>query len=137
MTRKPKKIAPPLEHAEAVAFMRWVKLNEAAHPELRWLHAIPNGGDRNVIVAAKMKAEGVRKGVLDYAWPVRSGRFAGMIIELKRVGIGKVSHEQREWMDHYEGQGWNVRVCYGADEAIDAVKAYLSVLRFKNPQALG
>jgi hypothetical protein len=130
------KLKPPLEHAEAKAFMKWVKLNEAAHPELKWLFAVPNGGDRNVIVAAKMKAEGVKKGVPDYIWPVCAGRFPGMVIELKRIGLGKVSAEQRKWMDHYESQSWYVRTCYGADEAIDAVKAYLSVLRVKNPQAL-
>ena len=135
-TPKPKKPAPPLEYAEAVAFMRWVKLNEAAHPELKWLFAVPNGGDRNVIVAAKMKAEGVKRGVPDYIWPVSSGKYSGMVIELKRASGSSASAEQLEWIDHYIDQRWYARVCKGAHEAIEAVQFYLKLLRVKNPQAL-
>lgn len=54
------------EHAEAVALMRVVRLHEVRWPELRLLYAVPNGGDRHPIVAAKMRAEGVRAGVPDY-----------------------------------------------------------------------
>lgn len=45
--------------------------------------AIPNGGKRNVIVAQKMKAEGVRAGIPDLCLPVMRGGYGGMYIELK------------------------------------------------------
>ena len=138
--RKPSKARakppPPLEHAEAKTFMQWVKLNEAANPELKWLFAVPNGGDRNVIVAAKMKAEGVKRGVPDYIWPVRAGQFIGLVIELKRQRGGKASDEQKTWLEHYLAQGWGAVLCNGADDAIRCVRNYLQMLRVKNPQAL-
>jgi hypothetical protein len=130
------KLKPPLEHAEAKAFMKWVKLSESAHPELRWLFAVPNGGHRNKIAAAKMKAEGQRAGVPDYIWPVRCNAFVGLVIELKRTSGSYASSDQKEWLSHYAREGWMTAVCKGAGEAIDCVKTYLKYLRVKNPQAL-
>lgn len=138
--RKPSKVstkpAPPLEHAEAKAFMRWVLLNESAHPELKRLFAVPNGGHRNAIVAAKMKAEGVRKGVLDYVWPVRCHEFIGLVIELKRTSGSRTSTEQDDWLSHFASEGWMTCVAKGAGEAIECAQAYLKLLRVKNPQAV-
>src|ERR1043166_9911283 len=37
---------------------------------LKWLHAIPNGGERTARTAALLKAEGVRKGGADVFLPV-------------------------------------------------------------------
>ena len=133
---KPYKPKPPLEHAEAKAFMQWVRLNEAAHPELRWLFAVPNGGHRNKVAAGKAKAEGARKGVPDYQMPVRFLNCPGLVIELKRVSGGAVSAEQKEWLAHYSAQGWVVHRCNGSGEAINAMQAYIKLLRFKNPQAM-
>src|SRR4051794_30465888 len=39
-------------------------------PQLKWLHAVPNGGERSKAVAGMMKAEGVKPGVADIFWPV-------------------------------------------------------------------
>ena len=47
------------EHEEQVALMRLVEMHKGRWPELGMLFAVPNGGDRNVIVARKLKAEGV------------------------------------------------------------------------------
>lgn len=38
--------------------------------QLKWLHAIPNGGDRHGATAGKMKAEGAKAGVWDMFLPV-------------------------------------------------------------------
>ena len=72
------------EHVEAVTLMRVVRLHEARYPQLRLLFAVPNGGDRHVAVAAKMKAEGVKAGVPDYLLPVRSGGYIGLITRMER-----------------------------------------------------
>ena len=66
------------EHAEAVALKQRVRLHEARWPALRWLFAVPNGGARNKVAGAKLKAEGVRRGVPDYLWPQRSVVTGGM-----------------------------------------------------------
>ena len=48
-----------LEHAEQVNLMKWWALACRAYQlDERMLFAIPNGGQRNIIVAAKMKQEG-------------------------------------------------------------------------------
>lgn len=52
----------PTEHQEQVALVRWSRLSESAHPELRLLIAIPNGGARSTVTGARLKAEGVRPG---------------------------------------------------------------------------
>lgn len=56
----------PSEHQEAVAFMQWTAIAARRDPRIGLIFAIPNGGKRNVIVARKMKAEGVKPGVPDY-----------------------------------------------------------------------
>lgn len=111
------------EHAEAVALMQRVKLHEARWPALRWLFAVPNGGARNKVAGAKIKAEGGRRGVPDYLWPQRSGAFVGLAIELKANG-GRLDPAQRDWLAHLEAQGWKCVVAYGADEAWTAIREY-------------
>jgi hypothetical protein len=58
------------ERQHQVALIRWVKAIEDAYPVLKLLYAVPNGGDRNLYVARKLKAEGVRAGVADLCLPV-------------------------------------------------------------------
>lgn len=122
--RAPRRATVP-EHVEAVNFMRAVRLAEARTPELRWLFAVPNGGDRNVIVAAKMKAEGVKPGVPDYLFPVKRGGFNGLAIELKSM-TGTASREQKEWIEALRAQGWRAEVCRGWACAWDVLRDYLT-----------
>lgn len=44
------------EHSEQCAFVEWLRWNHIPH------YAIPNGGSRNRIEAARLKAEGVSAG---------------------------------------------------------------------------
>lgn len=112
------------EHIEAVALMKMVRMHEGRHPELKWLHHVPNGGARSKAAAGKLKAEGVRPGVLDYCIPVRRGQCPGLVLELKAVG-GRLSPEQREWAAHYRAQGWEVVVAYGWADAWRAIIEYV------------
>lgn len=117
----------PTEHQEAVAFMQAVRLNEARHPDLRMLFAVPNGGDRHKAVAAKLKAEGVKAGVLDYILPVARGGFHGLAIELKRRKRGQTSGEQEQWIEAFRAQGWRAEVCKGWEQALAVLSDYLGV----------
>src|SRR5690348_18167176 len=78
MTAKKSAIKPPPEHIEAKNLMHVVNMHSAAHDSLRLLYAVPNGGDRNKIVAAKMKREGVKPGVPDYCLPGARSGFHGL-----------------------------------------------------------
>ena len=57
------KLAVPTEHEEQKNVVKWFDMQ---YPALRGrLAAVPNGGQRHPAVAAKLKAEGVRKGFPD------------------------------------------------------------------------
>lgn len=122
MRRKPRQ---DLEHQEQVALFTWAVENEAKHPELRWLFAVPNWiGVRTAKQGARLKAEGRKVGVLDVWLPVRHGSHPGMVIELK-AGNNRPTKEQREWIDHLWSQGWQVLVAYSANAAIQNLVEYL------------
>ena len=104
----------PLEDEEQRTVARFLDLLG-----FRWCH-VPNGGSRNKIEAAKLKGLGTKPGVPDLlvfdAPP--GGDWVGVAIELKRVKGGRLSDEQREWLDALSERGWLTRMCKGADEAI-------------------
>ena len=115
----------PSEHVEQVRLFQWAHYASAAHPELRLLFAIPNGGARHKAVAAKLKAEGVRSGVPDVALPVPRGRWHGLFIELKRQSGTRPSVEQRHWLTALEAAGYRATWCRGWEAARDEIETYL------------
>ena len=90
-----------------------------------WCH-VPNGGARYRGAAGLLKAEGVKKGVLDILifTPPPMGQFSGLAIELKRVKGGVTSLDQKRWLLGLTQCGWSTSVCHGADEAIELIKSY-------------
>ena len=122
--------AVPLEHDEQAALFAWAESNEAAHPELRNLFAIPNGGARHPAVAAQLKAEGVRRGVPDIMLAImrrgNDGRtWGGLFVEMKRRG-NKPTPEQSEWIARLRVNGYMAVVAYGCEEAKQCIMAYLT-----------
>lgn len=98
------------------------------HSGLLWCH-VPNGGQRNVIVAAKLKGEGVKPGVPDVLVfaPITtepSGMLIhnGLAIELKNGKKGRTSQHQKMWMGQLERHGWRVAVCHNLDEALAVLR---------------
>lgn len=98
----------PSESAEQVGFLQWF---EVQFPRV-WIFHIPNGGHRNISVAKKLKAEGVKPGVPDLHIPEWR-----LWVEMKREKGGRVSREQREWIDHLEAIGHTVIIGKGAADA--------------------
>lgn len=123
-----KRTAPtPSEHEEQTALMRWWSVaamlygvHEAS------LFAIPNGGLRNVIVATRLKAEGVRAGIPDLFLAVPRGGLHGLFIELKRARGGRTSDVQENAMGLLRAQGFRCIVCRGCAEAKAEIDAYLT-----------
>ena len=89
------------------------------------MHAIPNGGKRDIRTAAMLKAEGVKPGVPDICLPVPRGGKHGLYIELKRRKGGTVSEAQQAWIRALCGQGYACTVCHGWDAARDEIMGYL------------
>ena len=89
------------------------------------IYAIPNGGQRNVIVAAKLKAEGVLSGVPDLHIPMAKNGFHGLYIELKNGKVGKVSENQKTIMQKLQSEGYRCEVCRSFDEFRTIIDNYM------------
>lgn len=114
----------PTEHDEQVALFAWAAIAQNTVPELKMLFHVPNGGSRNPIEAARLKAAGVKPGVPDLFLPVPRPGWHGLWIEMKAKG-GMPTREQAAWLQALRSQGYLTRVCRGADEAISAISHYL------------
>lgn len=104
----------------------------SADPRSRWMFAIPNGGRRDAITGARLKAEGVRPGVWDLEYPVMItqsednfvfGICNGLRIEVK-TKKGKLTKEQAEFGIFSDDNGWALSICRSAQEIVDAFLAY-------------
>lgn len=114
------------EHNMAVDFMKMVRLYECDYPELRYIAAWPNGGERSGKAASKIKAEGGRPGPLDYLCPIEKNNFNGLAIELK-TQTGVVSEEQRDWIAMLKKNNWSVSVARSSQQAWDIVRWYFDL----------
>jgi hypothetical protein len=114
------------EHDEQVALFEWAELQKCTMPELGLLFAIPNGGHRHKATAAKMKAEGVKRGVPDICLPVARDGFFGLYIELK-YGKNKTTNEQTGWLLNLVDQGYFAVIATGFEEAKKYIERYLSM----------
>lgn len=114
---------------EAYMRMAGAMLNECAEvcflPELALLYHVPNGGSRNKIEAARLRAQGVKSGVPDLCLPVARGGNHGLYIELKRQRGGRISEEQVRWIDGLLEQGYAAAICKGWQEAASVIIDYL------------
>lgn len=99
---------------------------QSAIHQLVDIHAIPNGGERNKIVAAKLKAEGVKPGIPDIHLPVACGGYHSLYIEMKKPG-GRVSPEQTDRICRLKAYGNKVDVCFTWEEAVASLIQYLAV----------
>ena len=98
----------PSEYIEQREFVSWFRKR---HRGIRII-AIPNGGQRSIATAARLKAEGVMPGVPDLfipAWRVW--------IEMKREKGGTVSADQKKWIAYLTECGYRCFVARGAEDA--------------------
>ncbi len=112
------------EHYEQCALFQWARLEQKNRPDLALLFAIPNGGQRNPIVGAKLKAEGVKAGIPDLCLPVSRHGFHALYIELKTT-TGRMQKNQIEWQQALNEAGNLAVTCYGWIHAKDSIIEYL------------
>lgn len=115
------------EHAHQTALFCWAALPETREhfPGIELMFAIPNGGERNKIVAAKMKAEGVKAGVLDIFLPLPKGNFHGMFLEMKKHP-NKPTEEQHKFAIAVQNKGYYCAVAYSWLQACDIIANYFN-----------
>jgi len=111
----------PTEHQEQCRVIAWCD----AHPIAKTIFSIPNGSHKSPAMAAKFKREGLRPGVPDLFLPVAIKPNHGLFIEMKRVKGSRATLEQVQWASLLVIRGYDYQLCYGADDAIDAIKKYL------------
>lgn len=131
---KQEKAVPPVssEHAEQVGFIYWTDVVYHQYPDLDLIYAVPNGGDRNPVVAVKLSAEGVKPGVPDLCLPVPRGTFHGLYIEMKRMDGGNgTTPKQEKYIERLTEQGYLAVVCNGFGEARLQIIEYYSLGPFR------
>lgn len=109
------------EHSIQVACVEWFIFISNA---LQALFAVPNGGRRDAVTGAKLKAEGVIAGVADLILLVPCKGYGALLVEMK-TGKGKQSQAQKQWQKDITGKGeYQYVVCHSFDFR-KAVKEYL------------
>lgn len=108
------------EHDEQAALFDWKLWQQNIMPELRLLHAIPNGQYR----PGQRPEPGLEAGVPDISLPVPRGDYHGFYGELK-VKKNKTSEHQERWINDLRDQGYCVVVAYGFEAMKDAILEYL------------
>lgn len=95
------------------------------HPIAKRVFAIPNGGKRNKITAAILKAEGVLAGVPDLCLPVHAGSCFGLWVEFKSPD-GRLSKDQADYAGFLVAMGHVVLVVEEWRLAWDMTEKYLA-----------
>lgn len=93
------------EHQLQATIIQQCNLRALANPLWGLIFAIPNGGDRDVRVAVKLQAEGVKAGIPDLFVPVARHGWHGLFMELKAKGNKPKTH-QEQWLQLLANQGY-------------------------------
>lgn len=114
-----------ISHEESNIQIHCVRLFRMMHPTLsKVLFSVPNGGHRDKITGAILKAEGVVAGVADLLLLHPSGIYHGLCIEMK-TPKGKQQDSQKEWQKEVESQGYKYIVCHSVEEFLNGTEDYL------------
>ena len=118
----------PSESEEQIVVFQWAAIAAFGDPRLNLIYHVPNGGQRNKATAVRMMKEGVKPGVPDICLPVAAQGYHSLYIEMKkRDHSNGPSKDQKRWIRDLEREGNKAIVCYGSDEAIEAIQEYLSL----------
>lgn len=122
-TTKPRKHQGDEEHRLQCACIQWFRYK---HPRYRHnLFAVPNGGRRDKVTAAKMKSEGVLAGVSDLILLKSNAHYGALLIEMK-TRTGRQAATQQQWQQLIQADGYKYVVCRSLDDFMRQVNDYLS-----------
>jgi hypothetical protein len=124
------------EDAESIALWQRCQMNRILR---NFLYHIPNGGQRKIREAARMKRMGVRSGVSDYHLPVPCGIYCGCWIELKasKAKQPRATKEQIQWRDHMRGLGHAAFIVVGWELAYSLLETYTKLKEGESMEELG
>lgn len=86
---------------------------------------MPNGGRRDAVTGARLKAEGVIAGVSDLILLKSNRRHGALLIEMKRPG-GRQSARQKWWQQAVTAADeYKYVVCRTLDDFMREVRSYI------------
>lgn len=112
-----------IESRLQIACVKWFRLQYPRFASL--LNSVPNGGARNVVTGAIIKAEGAVRGVADLELNIAKQGYHGLKIEMK-TPKGRQSPQQKEWAKAVTAQGYKYIVCRSVEQFIEEINEYLS-----------
>lgn len=119
------------EYAEQCAVVQWwsIACKRYGVPEFSLFavvnaNALASKADNRFALFAKLKREGLRSGIPDLVLAVPRTIAPGLYIEMKVKG-NTTSDSQDEVITYLRKVGYIVEVCYGATEAMEAIRRYL------------
>ena len=112
------------EEQHQKSLFKWAGYARAEHPELGLMYHPPNESKRSVSQGGRLVATGMRRGVPDICLPVPRGGYGSLYIELK-TERGRVTRDQREWIEALNKAGNYAVVAWGWENARAVILAYL------------
>lgn len=114
------------EQDDQRALITWFKLQ---FPK-ELLFAIPNQLVRSDCQAFMMAKEGLVSGLPDLMLACPKKGYCGMFLELKKMAIpgearGRITKRQETILEHLNSRRYLGMICYGFDEAREAVLNYM------------
>lgn len=113
-----------MKHNEDILQANCVKWFRYQYPKLT-LFSIPNGGNRNIREAVRLKSTGVLAGVADLFLMKANNSYNGLFIEMK-VAKGKQSVPQNEFELKAKHENYQYIVCRSFDEFKITIENYLN-----------
>lgn len=111
------------EHRLQCACVRWFRLQYKAISYA--LFAVPNGGRRDPVTGARLKAEGALAGVSDLVLLKSNARYGALLLEMK-TEKGKQSAEQKEWQTNITcNDEYKYVVCRSLEDFMREINDYL------------
>lgn len=115
------------EYDEQATLFQYLRLKARTDPVYGMFIAVPNqrGCRPTKAMLIRLYTEGMAAGFPDVVGFVARGPFHGIIIEMKSK-TGKVTDNQAAWLTKLHLQGYCVRLCRSADQAIKEIERYLA-----------
>lgn len=121
--------AMAIEDLELIAIFDYFKLKYPKYVE-HFAH-IANESQRSVAQWNKLMRMGFKKGFSDIFISVPNKMYHGLFIELKSKrsnnAWGKPTKEQKEFIKNKSEIGYCAKVCYGFDDAKEAIDWYMKL----------
>lgn len=113
------------EHLLKAAFFAHVREARRRDKRFDLVFSIPSGRQPSVVLASRLKAEGVEPGVPNVFCAIPSGDYHWLWLKLKSPGAS-LSHNEAEKISRLREAGYRVEVARDAAEAFNIVEEYLN-----------